>query len=124
MERIRGKFAPLQNIGITDRIIRFFLGGALLGGGVLAMVEMHSVTLLPALAVILAVYPLMTTMMGWDPIYQMMGARTCSLEGGRNQCGTFPYEVDAALGHEPEPEEGHEYDRSLTAARHHHKKAA
>jgi len=126
MKQFNEKITPVQNIGLTDRMLRFFLGGALFAGGVLAMAVMGSVTLWSALAVIVSIYPLMTTMMGWDPFYQMANARTCSLEGGRNQCGTFPYEVDAALGHEPKPEEGREYDHSLTGAHHEaqHKKAA
>ncbi len=118
MKRTHENFAVVQNIGLADRMLRFFGGGALFAGGVLGMVVSGGASLWSALAIILSVYPLMTTMMGWDPLYQMTGARTCSLEGGRNQCGTFPYEVDAALGHEPRPEAGQEYDRSLTAAHH------
>ncbi len=120
------KIAPVQNIGLADRMLRFFVGGALFAGGVLGMGITGTVSLWSALAVIISLYPLMTTMMGWDPFYQMAGARTCSLEGGRNQCGTLPYEVDAALGHEPTPEKGREYDHSLTGARHdaQHRKAA
>ena len=85
-------------------------------GVISAVLTGHDVV--SAIAILLAVYPLMTTMMGWDPIYQLFGARSCSIEGGRNQCGTLPYEVDAALGHKPQPTEGYEYDRSLTGSRH------
>jgi len=126
MERLKGKIAPVQNIGIADRVFRFFAGGALLAGGILGSVITGSVTIWMAAAVILSVYLLMTTMMGWDPFYQTMNARTCSLEGGRNQCGTFPYEVDAAIGHKPEPDKGYEYDHSLRGSHHEpkHKVAA
>ncbi len=126
MKQLNEKITPVQNIGLGDRMLRFFLGGALFAGGLLGMAVLGSVTLWSALAIILSIYPLMTTMMGWDPFYQMAGARSCSLEGGRNQCGTFPYEVDAALGNDPKPEEGREYDHSLTGAHHeaHHSKAA
>jgi hypothetical protein len=114
MSRISGIIAPAENIGLVDRTVRFFGGGVLMTYGVLsALLIGHNIV--SAAAILLAVYPLMTTMMGWDPIYQLFGARTCALEGGRNQCGTLPYEVDAALGHNPHPDKGHEYDHSLTA---------
>lgn len=118
MKENKVTISVVQNIGLSDRMLRFFGGGALFAAGVLGMVVTGGSSLWSALAIILSIYPLMTTMMGWDPFYQIFGARTCSLEGGRNQCGTFPYEVDAALGHEPRPRTGQEYDRSLTAAHH------
>ena len=114
MSRISGTIAPAENIGLVDRMVRFFGGGALMTYGVLsALLTGH--TVVSAIAILLAVYPLMTTMMGWDPIYQLFGARSCNLEGGCNQCGTLPYEVDAALGHNPQPDKGYDYDHSLTA---------
>jgi Inner membrane protein YgaP-like, transmembrane domain len=117
MRRITGKMAPAENIGLVDRMVRFFGGGALMTYGVIsALLTGH--TVVSAVAILLAVYPLMTTMMGWDPIYQLFGARTCSLEAGRHQCGTLPYEVDSALGHDPRPDEGYEYDHSLAGSHH------
>ena len=117
MSRISGKIAPAENIGLVDRMVRFFGGGALMAYGVIsALLTGHNV--ISAAAILLAVYPLMTTLMGWDPIYQLFGARSCTLEGGRNQCGTLPYEVDAVLGHNPEPDKGYEYDHSLAGSHH------
>lgn len=117
MSRIRGNMPPAENIGLLDRMVRFFGGGALMTFGVLsAVLTGHDV--ISAVAILLAVYPLMTTIMGWDPIYHLLGARTCTLEGGRQQCGTLPYEVDSALGHAPKPQEDYAYDHSLTAAQH------
>jgi len=100
MERSKDNMQVVQNIGLADRLIRFFGGGALLSWGALSLV-MDSTPIMATIAILLAVYPLMTTVMGWDPLYQLFGTRTCSLEGGRNQCGTFPYELDAAVGHDP-----------------------
>jgi hypothetical protein len=123
MSRIRGKMAPAENIGLVDRMVRFFGGGALMTFGVLsALLTGHDV--ISAVAILLAVYPLMTTVMGWDPVYQLFGARTCTVEGGRNQCGTLPYELDSALGHEPAPDEGYDYDHSLTGSHHTPKRKA
>ena len=123
MSRIRGKMAPAENIGLVDRMVRFFGGGALMAFGVMsALLTGHDV--ISAIAILLAVYPLMTTLMGWDPVYQLFGARTCSVEGGRNQCGTLPYELDSALGHEPKPDEGYDYDHSLAGSHHTPKRKA
>jgi hypothetical protein len=117
MSRIRGKMAPTENIGLVDRMVRFFGGGALMAIGVLsALLTGHDV--ISAIAILLAVYPLMTTLMGWDPVYQLFDARTCTVEGGRNQCGTLPYELDSALGHEPKPDDGYDYDHSLAGSHH------
>jgi hypothetical protein len=115
MSKIKGNMPPAENIGLVDRMVRFFGGGALMALGVMsALLSGHDV--ISAIAILLAVYPLMTTLMGWDPIYQLLGARTCALEGGRNQCGTLPYELDSALGHEPKPDVGYDYDHSLTGS--------
>jgi hypothetical protein len=117
MSRIKGKILPAENIGLVDRMVRFFGGGILMAYGVIsAITTVHDVV--SAIAILLAVYPLMTTMMGWDPIYQLFGARSCNVEGGRNQCGTLPYEMDSALGHNPKPDEGYDYDHSLAGSHH------
>jgi len=115
MSRITGKIAPVENIGLVDRMVRFFGGGALMAYGIFtALTTTHD--LVSAGAILLGVYPLMTTMMGWDPIYHLFGAKTCAIEGGRNQCGTLPYEMESALGHNPKPDDGYEYDHSLTGS--------
>jgi len=117
MSRIKGKLPPAENIGLVDRMVRFFGGGILMAYGVIsAITTMHDVV--SAIAILLAVYPLMTTMMGWDPFYQLFGARSCDVEGGRNQCGTLPYEMDSVLGHNPKPDEGYDYDHSLSGSHH------
>jgi hypothetical protein len=98
-------------------MVRFFGCGALMTYGVMnALLTGHNVV--SAAAILLAVYPLMTTLVGWDVIYQFFGARSCTLTGGRNQCGTLPYEVDAALGHSPKLDEGYDYDHSLAGSHH------
>ena len=117
MSRIKGKILPAENIGLVDRMVRFFGGGILMAYGVIsAITTVHDVV--SAIAILVAIYPLMTTMMGWDPIYQLFGARSCNVEGGRNQCGTLPYEMDSALGHNPKPDEGYDYDHSLAGSHH------
>jgi len=115
---MKGNTVPVQNIGLFDRLFRFFGGGALLAVGVITITVAETPSVWSSIAILFSIYPLMTTIMGWDPLYQMIGGRTCNLESGRNQCGTFPYEVDAALGHNPEPDEGYRYDHSLGGSHH------
>lgn len=109
------KIAPVQNIGLADRIIRFFVGGALLAGGSLWIATGNEL-IYGTIACLIGIYPLMTTMMGWDPIYQITGSKTCRIDGGRNACGTFPFEVDAALGNKPIPDK--DFDHSLSGSHH------
>jgi len=118
MQRIRNKLGVVYNLGLADRAVRVIVGFALLGTGAIGMTVTPTITILEAVAVIISIYPLMTSMLGWDPFYALFETRTCSLEGGRNQCGTLPYEVDAALGRDPEPDKGFEYDHSLSGSHH------
>ena len=50
--------------------------------------------------VLASLYPLMTAMIGWDPLYAIFHVRSCS-RAGRNQCGTLPYQLKAFAGHAP-----------------------
>ncbi len=118
MERRRNKMGVIYNIGLLDRVVRFIVGFALLAAGAIAMTMSPVITGWETLAVLVSVYPLLTAILGWDPLYAMFGARSCRLDGGRNQCGTIPYEVDAALGHNPKPDRGFEYDHSLGSSHH------
>jgi len=114
------KLAPVQNIGITDRIARFFIGGAMLGIGAFFQVTIGT-NIYDVGLMLLSIYPLMTTLMGWDPFYELFGSRTCSIDGGKNACGTFPYEVASALGDDLKAKE--EYDHSLAGSIHKSKAA-
>jgi len=117
MDKIMAKIAPIQNTGLEDRLIRFVAGAVLMAYGIITIALNGSATL-PTLAIVVGIYPLMTATVGWDPLYHLFKVRTCAVKGGRHQCGTLPYEVDAALGHYPKPEVGHEYDHSYTATHH------
>ena len=48
----------------------------------------------------IALYPLFTGMLGWDPLYALFGSRTCNSEG-RNPCGSLPYQLRALFGRAP-----------------------
>jgi hypothetical protein len=115
MEFSRTKLRVVQNIGLMDRGVRVLVGILLLVGGVVSMVMIDANIWAPY-AMLLSIYPLLTSGLGWDPLYAMFGARTCSVESGRNQCGTLPYEVDASLGNKPIPDT--EHDHSLYGSQH------
>lgn len=116
MERIKSRLSVVQNLGLADRMVRVFIGTALLAGGIVSMFNNAMLTWEPY-AMLISIYPLLTCMLGWDPMYASFGARSCSLEGGRNACGTFPYEVDAAVaGSKLVPDT--DYDHSLYNSHH------
>jgi hypothetical protein len=118
MDRIADRIGVVQNMGLIDRMLRFVIGGVLLGSvaGYLqamgtAMLDWH------AYLGLISIYPFITAILGWDPIYHLFHAKSCSLSlDDRNQCGTFPYEVEAAMGKKPRPDK--EYDHSLAGSHH------
>lgn len=114
--RYAHSFGPVQNMGWVDRSVRFAIGivmvvialMAIEGGG-----ELGALAYLP----IIAIYPLLTAVLGWDPLYAVSHVRSCDASGS-NQCGTFPYEVETALGKKLECDDG--YDCSLSGNEHAH----
>jgi hypothetical protein len=116
MDRLAERIGVVQNMGLIDRMARFVIGGVLLGS-VIGYLQSTSSTMLDWHAYIglVSIYPFMTAILGWDPLYHLFGTRTCSLEG-RHQCGTFPYELDAARGNNPKPVK--EFDHSLYGSQH------
>jgi len=66
---------------------------------------------------IIAIYPLLTAILGWDPVYSASHVKSCN-GAARNQCGTFPFEVESAMGKKPECNEG--YDCSVRGNEHQH----
>lgn len=109
-------FGAIQNMGWFDRALRFVLG---LGLIVAALVNLESSEDVGVYAylMIIAIYPMMTAILGWDPFYHLGHVKSCEISG-RNVCGTFPFEVEAALGKKMECDEG--YDCSLAGNRHAH----
>lgn len=115
MKTVLKELGVVQNIGLGDRVIRMIIGMVMLVG-VLAYYQFTDAMIgWQVYIALLAVYPLMTGFMGWCPLYGMMDVKSCKMEG-RNQCGTIPYQVDAALGHRPVAYHG--YDHSLAGSHH------
>jgi len=65
-----------HNVGTADRIIRIVLGIALLS---LVFVLETKARWLGLIGII----PVMTALMGWCPLYTLLGVRTCPLEEER-----------------------------------------
>lgn len=93
---------PIQNMGLIDRTIRWLIGGTMLVIAVLGWETRESWVPAAAMAALTlgSLYPVFTAIMGWDPFYALASVRSCN-DSGRNQCGSFPYEVKAMLGRAP-----------------------
>lgn len=115
MKTIAQNLGVVQNVGLADRTIRVILGLLMLGGPLYYLIVMDASVSWHAYVALLAIYPLMTGMLGWDPLYLAVNVKSCGVTE-RNQCGTLPYQVDAAMGHHPHPER--DYDHSLTGSHH------
>ncbi len=95
-----------QNIGLIDRVLRFGIGVAMLAGGAYYVAQagaLHLYTTMEAamlVSMLVSIYPLMTAVLGVDPFYFAIGIRSGN-SNGRDQCGTFPYQVRAAFGKAP-----------------------
>jgi len=66
--------APIDNLALIGRIIRFLIGGAMYAAGWYVIVYLGHV-LYGITVSLISSYPLMTAMLGWDPIYQLTGSR-------------------------------------------------
>ncbi|MDH5546512.1 MAG: DUF2892 domain-containing protein [Gammaproteobacteria bacterium] len=103
MEKQRDYFVE-QNIGVIERCLRVVLGFAMLGYPYYLIIQPGAtVEMWQSVLMVLSVYPCITGILGCDPMYTMFKVRTCSVNG-RNQCGSFPYQIDALLGRDPKPE--------------------
>jgi len=106
----------VQNLGWLDRVLRFAIGAVLLALPCYLMVSgIMEVKWYLVGAMLLSVYPLLTSVIGIDQIYNFFNVKSCGTSP-RNQCGSFPYEIDAALGHNPIPDS--KIEHSLEHSRH------
>lgn len=102
MKRIRQKLGVVQNLGWLDRSLRVAFGAALISVPCYYLVTGNLMSPWYAFLMLLAVYPIMTGILGTDLLYNLAGIKTCDTSE-RNVCGSFPFEIDAALGHKPIP---------------------
>ena len=121
------KSQVVENLGWLDRVLRFIIGTAFISVSATYLVmatttptwlKLGEISVWPYYLMILSIYPLMTAILGKDPFYGFFGVKSCDTSS-RNLCGTFPFEVDAALGHKPIPDSEIEHSLSMS---HHAKK--
>jgi len=116
MKLLKEKIRVIQNLGWLDRVVRILAGIAMLGYPIFWLVTTETApTQWPYYVMLLSIYPWLTGILGIDPIYRLTGKRSCN-DAGSNACGTFPYEVDAALGNKPISKSDEEH--SLADSRH------
>lgn len=112
--RILRKIRAIQeNMSVVDRFLRVTAGsmiaeGVLIVPLVMTMTEISSALMvgLPY-ALTVSFYLLLTGMTGWDPMYAVFHGQTCGLSE-KNRCGTFTYQMKAALGLHPDHDKGYE----------------
>lgn len=109
MQVARKNFGAIQNLGWLDRTLRVLIGAALIS---VVFVDLYRGMPLGwhAYLALIAIYPFATAIIGWDPFYAMGHVKSCDTSK-RNQCGTFPYEVEAAAGKDVHCRDG--YDCSV-----------
>jgi len=59
----------MNNIGGVERVIRLFIGCALIGSVMLTPAPFHYLILMP----LIGIYPCLTAIVGWDPAYYVFG---------------------------------------------------
>jgi hypothetical protein len=121
-------FVP-ENLGWLDRLIRFFIGTAMMSAAFTYFIIGNTTpTWLseeaphgwPYYFLLIAIYPFVTAILGRDPVYALFKIKSCDTSP-RNVCGTFPFEIDTAMGHHPIPDSEIEHSLSMS---HHQKKPA
>jgi hypothetical protein len=115
MKRVRQKLGVVQNLGWLDRTLRVVFGAALIAIPCYFLITGSLMSPWYAFLMLFAVYPIMTGVLGCDLLYNLANVKTCDTSD-RNVCGSFPYEIDAALGRKPIPHS--DIDRSLENSHH------
>ena len=102
MTTLTAEPSVMQNMGLVDRLFRLGLGIAMLGFAFYFVAFTAGTSVWwEAYAMVVAIYPVLTGAMGWDPFYALFRVKSCSVTG-RNRCGTLPYEFRAMTGRAPE----------------------
>lgn len=99
------ELGPVQNLSLLDRTLRIASGAALI-----AIVVTQLFGNAYNYLAILAIYPCLTGMFGWDPLYSLKRAKSCDISV-RNRCGTYAFQVNSAVGKEMACNDG--YDCSV-----------
>ena len=68
--------ASLNNIHMIERVLRLFVGCSLIGSVLFVQVPFDYLILLP----LIGIYPCLTAIVGWDPIYYVLDIEQISIE--------------------------------------------
>jgi len=112
MKNALSKIGVVQNLGWLDRVLRFLLATTMLAAPIYLLMTQEVISGWFFYLMLLSVYPALTAIIGYDVLYEMAGTKSCGTSK-RNPCGTFPYQIDAALGRHPIPDSGMEHSLSL-----------
>lgn len=107
MRIVRPKLGLVENMGFYDRVIRTLVGLAM---NVPIIIYLIHLPMSPGgfdpngpqfYISAISFYFLLTALLGWDPFYALFKVKSCG-GSGRNRCGSFQYQTDAAMGHDPQ----------------------
>ena len=113
MRAVRHKLGMVENMGFYDRVIRALIGVAMNIPIVIYLFQLPTSPQAfdpngPQFYVSAAsFYFLLTSLMGWDPFYAMFKVKSCG-GSGRNRCGSFQYQTEAAMGNNPKTDKNYE----------------
>ena len=110
MDTSHQSLSAVQNLGWLDRIVRFVVGSTLIA---IVLMELRQGSTLgwQAILPIIAIYPLLSSILGWDPLYATGHIKSCDTSP-HNKCGTYLFEIESAMGKDVACNDG--YDCSLT----------
>ena len=94
---IRKRQGVIQNVGWLNRTFRFVVGTIMIAYPCYLFVNTGTITDWGIYSMLIAIYPLLSGILGWDPIYASMEVRSCDTSN-RNLCGTITEELDSTFG--------------------------
>ena len=92
----------LQNMSWLDRAVRFVIGIVMLFLPLVWLMETTNEATWHVYSIIASIYPLLSSILGIDPIYKMFKFRSCGTSK-ENACGTFPFQVASIFNKKPVP---------------------
>jgi len=113
MQNVLNKIGVVQNLGWLDRVIRTLAAAAMLAVPCYLLITQGTMNGWFFYLMLFSVYPALTAIVGYDILYEWLGTKSYKTSE-RNQCGTFPYEIDAALGRHPIPDSNLEHSLSTS----------
>lgn len=98
MIAVKGK-AAVQNESLVDRFLRVLLGVIMLAVPCYLLLETGAENQIwLSLSMLFSVYPILSGIIGMDPLYNLFNKKTCDLSD-HNRCGNFTSQLDAFFGH-------------------------